>query len=129
MREKSKRQKPILTEAQKKVIAEKSSCIPLKQIATELKVPYQWCYKWAVDNNIILKYCRKVEPSRRVHVEVKGYFFDWEHYHNGESIVVGFQSKEDVLQDLKEPKDRAFFKKFPYFGKELDEYIPVAQRN
>ena len=129
MREKSKRQKPVLTEAQQKLIAEKASSMPIKQIALQIKVPYQWCYKWAVDNNITLKYCRKVEPSRRMHVEVKGHIFDWDHYHNGETIMVGLQSKEDVLQDLNEPKDRDFLKKFPYFGKELDEYIPVAQRN
>jgi hypothetical protein len=127
--QKTKRQKRIVTEAQQKVIVELHKTLPLKQIADQLKMRYDWAYQWAVANGLTLKYCRKVEPSKRIHVEVKGYVFDWEHYHNGESIVVGFQSKEDVLQDLKDPKDRAFLQKFPYFGKELKEYIPVAKRN
>lgn len=129
MREKSKRQKRVVTKEQQNKIIELHKQLSLKEIAEQLKMRYDWAYQWAKNQGLVLKYCRKVEPSRRMPVEVKGHIFDWDHYHNGDTIMVGIRSKEDVLRDLKEPKDRAFLKKFPYFGKDLDEYIPVAQRN
>lgn len=128
MREKIKRQKPNLTDEQKKVIVELHKTTALKVIAKKIDVPYQWAYKWSVENGLELKYCRKVEKSNKMHVEIKGDFFDWEHYQNGETIMLAPQSKQDILNDLKEPKTRQFLQLFPSFGDDIREYVKKSNR-
>jgi len=127
--QKTKRQKRVVTEDQQKKIIELHKVLPLKQIADQLKMRYDWAYQWAVANGLTLKYCRKVEKSSKHTTNTNSNVFDWAMFGNGELLFLHGVPKSEIEKDLAEPKDAKFLKLFPYFGKDLNEYLPVAQRS
>jgi len=127
--QKTKRQKRIVTEEQQKKIIELHKVLPLKQIADQLKMRYDWAYQWAVANGLTLKYCRKVEKSSKHTTTTNSNTFDWDMFGNGELLFLHGVPKSEIEKDLSEPKDAKFLKLFPYFGKDLNEYLPVALRS
>lgn len=129
MREKIKRQKPNLTDEQKKVIVELHKTTALKVIAKKIDVPYQWAYKWSVENGLELKYCRKVEKSSKQIVNNNASVFDWSNFANGETLFLTGVPNSEIEKDLNEPKDANFLKTFPNFGKkEYDLYYQKISR-
>lgn len=129
MREKIKRQNPNLTDEQKKLIVEMHKTTALKEIAKQIDVPYQWAYKWSVENGLELKYCRKVEKSSKHIVNNNASVFDWANFANGETLFLTGVSKDEINNDLNEPKDENFLKMFPNFGKKgYDLYYQKSKR-
>jgi hypothetical protein len=129
MREKTKREKRIVTEDQQKKIIELHKLLPLKQIASQLKMRYDWAYQWAAANGLTLKYCRKVEKSSKHIVNNNASVFDWSNFANGETLFLTGVPKSEIDADLSEPKDAKFLKLFPNFGKKgYDLYYQKSSR-
>jgi len=127
--QKTQRQKRIVTDEQQKKIIELHKALPLKQIADQLKMRYDWAYQWAVANGLTLKYCRKVEKSSKHTTNTNSNVFDWDMFGNGELLFLQGVSKSEIEKDLAEPKDAKFLKLFPNFGKKgYDLYYQKSKR-
>jgi hypothetical protein len=129
MRQKTKREKRVVTEAQQKVILELHKMLSLKQIADQLNMRYDWAYQWAIANGLTLKYCRKVEKSSKHTTTTNSNVFDWSMFGNVELLFLQGVPKSEIEKDLSEPKDAKFLKLFPNFGKKgYDLYYQKSKR-